>query len=311
MNLRDLEYFVAVAQYRHFGKAAKFCFASQPTLSGQIKKLEEELGVILFERNNRKVRLSEAGGVIFQKAQKILSQVKELGELAQEFIDPSVGVLHLACIPTMAPYFLPLILPLIKEYFPQLKVYLYEWTTAQIVSALREGRVDIGLLALPLLEKDLFEIPLGVEEFYLGLPKRHPFAADNVVNLSDLRNEKLLLLEEGHCFRHQALEFCRQIGAGENLSFRATSFETIKRMIILNGGLTLVPELTARQWMEHQELAILQFNSPVPSRQVGFIYRNMSAKKNLFDKLASCCEIKIASVLGKSTNQQTILPIVF
>ena len=284
MNLRDLEYFAAVAHHRHFGKAAKLCFVSQPTLSGQIRKLEDELGVQLFERNNRNVRLSEAGQVILKKKKKILQEVSELEELAKDFTDPFTGHLHFACIPTMASQFLPLILPLMKEHLPQLKVYLYEWTTAQIVAALKEGRLDMALLALPLSEQTLCEVPLGIEKFYLGVPRMHPLAARDKINLEDIQNEKLLLLEEGHCFRNQALELCRYAGAGEYSTFRATSFETLKQMILINGAITLVPDLIAREWSQHPDLSVLDFEAPFPSRQVGFIYRCSNNKKILFEK---------------------------
>ena len=219
MNLRDLRYLVAVAEHKHFGRAAEACFVSQPTLSTQLKKLEEFLGVTLIERNNRQVMLSPAGEQIVVQAQKVLREVNTLTSMAEQFRDPLGGEFRLGIIPTVAPYLLPKILNPLRKAFPK---------TAQITRMLKQGDLDAVLLALPLNEENIEEVELFKEPFLFAAAKSHPKAGQDHVSLKDLEEEQVLLLEDGHCLRDQALDVCSAHRAVENTNFRATSLETLR-----------------------------------------------------------------------------------
>ncbi len=283
MNLRDLEYLVALDKLRHFGKAAAACYVSQPTLSGQIKKLEEELGAPLLERGGgRTVVFTEAGREILGRAKSILQEAKRIEEIAASRRDPFAGPLSLAAIPTVGPYVLPLVLGTLRKSLPNLRFVLHEMQTDPIVDALIEGRIDAGLAALPLDREGIDELPLFEESFSLALSVSHPKAERKSVTEALLRDEKVLLLEEGHCFRHQALAVCNTFGAAEDRAFRGTSLETLRYMVVLGEGVTLVPELAEHLWREANEtesLAFVPFKAPIPVRQVGLLYRMSSVRK--------------------------------
>ncbi|WP_040953697.1 LysR substrate-binding domain-containing protein, partial [Coxiella burnetii] len=205
MNIRDLKYLLAVADSAHFGKAAEKCFVSQPTLSAQLKKLEEELGVRLFERNNKRVLITPIGQIIAAQVRVILQEVEKLKVLAQNAQDPFAGVFHLGIIPTLGPYLLPIILEIFKKRLPKLNLVVYENKTENILHELQQGRLDAVILALPVSAPNLVVQELFCEPFYVALPKHHPLAKKKSVTLADLEKETLLLLEEGHCLREQAL----------------------------------------------------------------------------------------------------------
>lgn len=209
MNLRDLRYLVAVAEHRHFGRAAESCFVSQPTLSTQLKKLEETLGVVLLERSNRRVMLTPEGEQIVQQTQRILIEVNSLMALSEQLRDPMGGDLRVGIIPTMAPYVLPKVLGPIREAFPNLQIQLTEAQTSNITRMLKQGDLDATLLALPLGEENIREVALADEPFVLAVPADHPKANWAEVSTNDLEGEEVLLLEDGHCFRDQALEVCQ------------------------------------------------------------------------------------------------------
>ncbi|MDH3644219.1 MAG: LysR substrate-binding domain-containing protein, partial [Gammaproteobacteria bacterium] len=247
MNLRDLRYLVAVAEHRHFGRAAEASFVSQPTLSTQIKKLEEELGVTLIERTNRQVMLTPLGENIVEQAHKVLREVGELVHMAEEHRDPYGGEFRLGIIPTVAPYLLPKILGPMHKAFPNLRIQLMEGQTAAISRVLREGDLDAVIVALPLDEENVTEAPLYREPFYFAASRKHPKAGKKTVTLSDLDHEEVLLLEDGHCLRDQALEVCNSHNAVENTNFRATSIETLRQMVAADVGITLMPELAVTQ----------------------------------------------------------------
>ncbi len=198
MNLRDLRYLTAVAEHRHFGRAAEACFVSQPTLSTQLKKLEETLGVTLIERTNRQVMLSPAGEQIVAQAERVLREVNALTAMAEQFRDPLGGDFRLGIIPTIAPYLLPKILNPLEKTFPNLRLQLHEGQTAQITRMLKQGDLDAVLLALPLHEENLVEVPLFDEPFLFAAAKNHPKAKQKAVSLDDLEDEVVLLLEDGH-----------------------------------------------------------------------------------------------------------------
>ncbi len=278
MNIRDLKYLVALIEHRHFGKAAEVCFVSQPALSMQIKKLEADLGVQLIERTNKSVMLTETGNLLGERARLILNQVNEMRELAKLMKDPFSGDLKLGIFPTLAPYLLPYIVPKLSAAYPKLSLYLIEEQTAALLEKLKNGKIDAAILALPILEPGLSVSPLFDEEFVLGVPKAHPLAKRKTIKQTELENINLLLLEEGHCLREQALALCHKVNVAENQNFRATSLETLRHMVASGLGMTLIPRLACK---ENDGVTYLPFSGSKPSRTIGIVWRKSSAKEKL------------------------------
>ncbi|MGV8941616.1 MAG: LysR substrate-binding domain-containing protein [Lysobacter sp.] len=287
MNLRDLKYLVALAEHRHFGRAAAASFVSQPTLSTQIRKLEEELGVALFERAPRKVMLTPVGREIVERARKVLSDVEQMGEIARRSQDPEAGTIRLGMFPTLGPYLLPHVLPDLRQRFPRLEILLVEEKTDALLTRLREGRLDAALLALPIHDDQLHIEPLFDEPFLLAVPRQHPLAAQTTLDLHELDHVPLLLLEEGHCLRDQALDVCRMAGAGERDGFRATSLETLRQMVASGVGLTLLPVLAVQPPVPPSaDVALLQFRGDAPHRRIAMVWRKSSAMGPLLQQLS-------------------------
>lgn len=287
MNLRDLRYLVALAEHRHFGRAAEACFVSQPTLSTQIRKLEEELEVALVERAPRKVMLTPAGREIAERARRVLAEVEQLKETARRSRDPEAGTVRLGLFPTLGPYLLPHVVPRLRQRFPRLELLLVEEKTEEILHRLRDGRLDAGLLALPLHEDSLHAEPLFDEPFVLAVPEGHPFARRRTLAMSELAGEDLLLLEEGHCLRDQALDVCRLAGAAERSGFRATSLETLRQMVAANVGMTLLPTLAIKPPVAPPEhIHLLRFQGKPPRRRIALVWRRSSAMDGFLKKLA-------------------------
>lgn len=286
MNFRDLEYLIALEELKHFRKAADKCFVSQPTLSGQIRKLEEELNVQLMERSSRKVIFTPAGLDIVAKAKTILLEAKSLREIAKSHNEPMHGTLHIGLIPTVAPYLLPVIIPIIKETFPNLELYLHENQTHILLKQLEEGELDCLILALlPGMEQfkqlDLYDEPLE-----LALSDKHDWSTEKDIELHKLSGEHVLMLADGHCLRDQALGFCFTAGAVEDGSFKATSLETLRHMISAENGLTLLPQLAIPLNRHQSGVKYIPFKSPVPTRTITLLSRKNSARQICFDKLA-------------------------
>jgi LysR family transcriptional regulator, hydrogen peroxide-inducible genes activator len=284
MNVRDLKYLVALIDNRHFGKAADACFVSQPALSMQIKKLEEDLGVQLLERTNKTVFLTEIGAVLGERARDILNQVDEMREIAKLANDPFSGELKLGIFPTLAPYLLPHIIPKLTEIFPKLSIYLIEEQTALLVGKLQQGKLDAAILALPVAEKGFTISPLFEEEFILAVPKIHPLAKRKKIKQTELQNSNLLLLENGHCMRDQALALCSIHNANENQRFRATSLETLRHMIASGVGITLMPKLACKT---NDGVVYIPFSTPKPTRSLGLVWRTSTAKGAVLKELAN------------------------
>jgi LysR family hydrogen peroxide-inducible transcriptional activator len=277
MNLRDLKYLIALADHKHFGHAAAACFVSQPTLSTQIRKLEDELGVSLVERAPRKVMLTPAGRDAADRARRIVAEVEQMRESARRSQDPEAGTVRLGIFPTLGPYLLPHVIPTIRQRFPQLELLLVEEKSDVLLARLHEGRLDAILLALPVQDERLHSEFLFEEPFLLAVPENHPLAQRDSLSLDELSDQKLLLLEDGHCLREQALEVCRLSGANET-EFRATSLETLRQMVAANVGITLLPTLAIKPPVARSHnIHLLGFSDSHPSRSIAMLWRRSSA----------------------------------
>lgn len=283
MNIRDLKYLVAIAEHKHFGKAADACCVSQPGLSMQIKKLEDFLGVPLFERCGKSVLLTEIGARLTLQAQDILCGLDDFIDTARAATDPFCGELILGVIPTLAPYLLPRLMPSLIEAFPQLKIYLVEEKTSQLLYKLKQGKLDGALLALPVSEESFTVRTLFEEEFLLAVHNSHPLAARKRIQVTELEGETLLLLEEGHCLRDQTLAVCQLAQAHETQSFQATSLETLRYMIAAQVGITLLPKSAC---YATAQVRYLSFQAPKPQRTIGLIWRSSCYKNKVLAAIA-------------------------
>ena len=274
MNLQDLRYLVALADEGHFGRAAEACYVSQPTLSTQVKKLEDELDVQLFERTNKHVMPTPLGREIIAQVRVVLEEVAKIRQLAQQGRAPMAGPLRLGVIPTLGPYLLPHLVPQIRATYPKLKLYLREELTVNLLEQLHAGELDALLLALPIGGEGLEVIELFREPFILAAPVGDPLTRKRQVRESDLKGTHVLLLEDGHCLRNQALAVCGfQLPTGAE-DFRASSLETLRQMVAAGVGCTLLPALAASTPSPGEPLVELRpFAPPVPGRTIGLVWR--------------------------------------
>ena len=287
MNLRDLRYLVALSEHKHFGRAAAASFVSQPTLSTQVRKLEEELGVALVERTPRKVLLTEVGREIAQRARDVLNEVEQIRAAAQRTRDPESGTVRLGIFPTLGPYLLPHVIPAIRRRFPRLELLLTEEKTEVVLKMLHEGRLDAGILALPIHDGQLHQEFLFEEDFVLAVPEGHELAGRQTLKLGDLADQNLLLLEDGHCLRDQALEVCHLAGAVERSGFRATSLETLRQMVAAGVGITLLPTLAVKPPVAPSaDIHLVEFRGHAPSRRIAMVWRRSSAIAAFLKQLA-------------------------
>lgn len=285
MNLRDLTYFTILAETKHFGEAAKRCFVSQPTLSMQIKKLEEEFGLSLFERSNKQVFLTDEGKTLLPLVKKILVQVNELKELSHSLSDPFSGDVRLGAIPTVAPYLLPLIMPRLQQAFPRLKIWLVEEQTQGLIEKLEEGSLDAAIMAQPI-DASFSQQVLFEEAFYFACAKTNPLAELSSISLHQLAGQELLLLEEGHCLRDQAMAVCQLAQANNKIAdFTATSLETLRLMVQTGMGVTLLPALSLSSYSSDL-LRYIPFVDPTPSRTIALYWRTSSVKKQCLEAIA-------------------------
>ncbi|HEX9474941.1 MAG TPA: LysR substrate-binding domain-containing protein [Steroidobacteraceae bacterium] len=291
LKLKDLRYLSALASTRHFGRAASACFVTQPTLSAQLRKLEDYLGVQLIERQPRHVTLTEAGSAIAARAQQIIATSDEIVRLAQAWRDPLAGRLRVATLPTIGPYLLPQLMTQIRKSLPRLDLMLYEYQTAPMLEQLRAGEIDLGILALPVDLDGLESRALYAEPFVLAVPASHRLAARRQVQIGELGDEALLLLEDGHCLREQALAVCARSRAHERADFRATSLETLRQMVSAGAGVTLLPALACRgAYGAAAGLRLLPLVKPVPTRQIGAVWRQSTGRA---PAISAFCELLI------------------
>jgi LysR family hydrogen peroxide-inducible transcriptional activator len=295
ITLRQLRYFEAVARLSHFGQAAEACAVSQPALSVQIKELEETIGAKLFERGARQVRLTGMGEEFAGRVQQILRSVDELGDLARAGRDRLVGRLRIGVIPTIAPYLLPGVVEGLAREHPDIDLRLRETITPRLIEELKEGALDIAIVALPISEPAFTEVPLFDEEFVLVRPTRD---ADQPVPGPDrLRQMRLLLLEEGHCFRDQALSFCAINRAAPRELLDGSSLSTLVQMVGAGIGVTLIPEMAVRVETRSAQVAVAHFPDPAPRRQIGMIWRRSNPMTKQLEQVARAVQ-QAAAGLG-------------
>ena len=297
MNIRDLEYLVALAEHRHFRRAADSCHVSQPTLSGQIRKLEDELGVMLLERTSRKVLFTQAGMLLVDQARTVLREVKVLKEMASQQGETMSGPLHIGLIPTVGPYLLPHIIPMLHQTFPKLEMYLHEAQTHQLLAQLDSGKLD-GVSVV-----DFLNILYDFTTILLAIYEDHPWANRECVPMADLAGEKLLMLEDGHCLRDQAMGFCFEAGADEDTHFRATSLETLRNMVAAGSGITLLPALAVPPERKRDGVVYLPCIKPEPRRTIGLVYRPGSPLRSRYEQLAEAIRARMDGHFDKVLKQ--------
>jgi LysR family hydrogen peroxide-inducible transcriptional activator len=288
MTFVQLEYIVAVDTYRHFATAAGHCFVTQPTLSMQVQKLEEELGLKLFDRSKQPVIPTEAGREIIQQARKILGEKDIIGEIVQTKKGVLAGELRIGIIPTLAPYLLPLFVQGFTVKYPQIKLVVNELMTEGVVARLREGRIDVGILVTPLQETGIREHVLFYEELLVYVSRKNAAYKKTYMLAQDIDPGKLWLLEEGHCFRSQIVRLCELRKAskeGSHFDYEAGSLETLRRMVELNDGITILPELAAIGLTGRQQQLIRHFKRPAPMREVSLIVHRDFVKQRLVGAL--------------------------
>ncbi len=290
MTLTELRYIVAVARERHFGRAAETCFVSQPTLSVAVKKLEEELGVTLFERGPGEVSVTPAGRKIVEQAQRVLEEASRIREIAAAGKDPLAGPLRLGAIYTIGPYLLPKLIPILRRTAPAMQLLIQENFTHRLAEELRSGEVDVILVALPFEAPGVMTRAVYDEPFMVAVPKGHPWEGRKRVTSEELTSESLLLLGEGHCFRDQVLEICHTVRARERSPLAKTveggSLETIRQMVAGGVGITVLPATsTATTGGANELIRILPFARPAPTRRVGLAWRRSFPRPEAIEAL--------------------------
>lgn len=288
MTFIQLEYIVAVDTYRHFATAAGHCFVTQPTLSMQVQKLEEELGLKIFDRSKQPVIPTEAGRDIIEQARKILAEKGIIQEIVQSKKGVLTGELRIGIIPTLAPYLLPLFVQGFTHKYPQIKLIVNELTTELVIARLREGRIDVGILVTPLQENGIREHVLFYEELLVYVSRKNAAYKKTYMLTQDIDPNKLWLLEEGHCFRSQIVRLCELRKAskeGRQFDYEAGSLETLRRMVELNDGITILPELATMDLTAKQMQLVRNFKRPAPMREVSLVVHRDFAKQRLVQAL--------------------------
>ncbi|GLS46641.1 LysR substrate-binding domain-containing protein [Methylobacterium brachythecii] len=295
MTLQDLRYLVALVDHGHFGRAAEACHVSQPTLSTQIKKLEAQLGVTLFERTNRSVRVTAYGEEVVARARQILTDVEAIASVGRRVAGPLVGTFSLGVIPTLGPYLLPWLVPALNGDYPELRLAVHEDLTASLIERLLSHRLDAALVALPVEDARLETLPLFDEPFWFAEPKGGEALAE-VLTRDDLRGRRLLLLTEGHCMRDQVLSLCRTPDREADEDFRATSLETIRQMVATGMGSTLLPAMAVEEF-RNRGVTVRPLDAGL-GRRIGLVWRRSYPRSRDLQLVArTLCEHLPAAVL--------------
>lgn len=307
MTLQQLQYIVALDDERHFVRAAAACFVTQPTLTMQVRKLEEELDVVLFDRRVQPVRPTPIGARIIAQARVVLREAAQLNALVGELHSGISGLYRVGVIPTLAPYLVPLFLPRFAKAHSDVKLVIDERKTSRIIKGLRRGEIDLGILVTPVDEPDMEEIALFQEPFLAYLPEGHPLRAKRRVARSDLREQALWVLSEGHCFREQALSLCDRPSAGghDNVLYESGSIETLKQLVRNGSGMTLVPELS----VDTDDPHVRRFSAPEPIRQVSLVVRKPFVRRKLIDAFVAAIQEALPQRLRKRMKDAALVPL--
>ena len=300
MTLQELRYLVALADKGHFVRAAEHCNVGQPTLSTQLKKLEDYLGVTLFERNKHRLQPTPIGDRIIERARNVLTVIEEIRNLAVSDRDPMTGPLRLGVIPTLGPYLIPHLLPAIRSNFGGLQLFLREDLTSNLLERLRQGSLDALLLALPIRGEDLEVMGLFREAFVVALPKGHALAEQRYVCEKSLSAENVMLLEEGHCMRDQTLAICSATDSSQREELKATSIETLRQMVAAGVGCTLLPRLAAVPGagsIDNGMVVIRSFKAPEPTRTIGLVWRHCYPREAMIRRLGELIRIHLPSAV--------------
>src|SRR5437016_3399321 len=300
ITLRQLRYFDALARHSHFGRAAEACSISQPALSMQIKEMEAALGGVLLERNARQVALTKFGEELAQRVRDILRSVDELGDFARASRDLLAGRLRIGMIPTIAPYLLPEVIGNLKRMHPELDIHVREALTAKLIEELADGRLDTAIVALPVSEPSLVEVALFSEHFLLVRPGEDE--GTPVPSSKMLRAMRLLLLEEGHCFRDQALSFCNMQSSPPREVLDASSLSTLVQMVSAGIGVTLIPEMAVAVETRSASVSVARFKNPQPSRTIGMVWRKTSPLARQLLQISEVVCLSAGKVRGRNTN---------
>jgi LysR family hydrogen peroxide-inducible transcriptional activator len=295
-TIQQLRYAVAVADERHFGRAAAATHVSQPSLSAQVRELEQRLGVTLFERSPRGVMLTPEGDELVTRARRVLTEVDDLVAAAERLAEPGVGPLHLGVIPTVAPYVVPGLVGRLRRELPGVELHLHEEQTDRLLAQLTAGRIDAAVLALPVDRPGLEERALYTEPFVLAAPEGHRLVQRGCCGPEDLTTEPLVLLEEGHCLRDQALDVCNLAGRDGGTEIQGTSLGTVVQMVAAGLGITLLPASAVPVEVKGDTaVAVAEFASPAPSRTVGIVWRASSPRRELVDRVAGLIDSPLAT----------------
>jgi len=311
MNIQQLQYIVAIDEHRHFQRAAEACFVTPATLSMMIKKLEEELGIIIFDRSKQPIRPTDIGNAIIEKAKTVLYHIKDLENTAKDNSNDMAGDIRIAIIPTLAPYLSHLFIPSLIEKYPDLRIKLYEWNTNQIVEALNHDRLDIGIAATPLGKPEIKEMPLFYEKL-VAYTTEKDIEDNEFIAPKDINLKRLWLLEEDHCLRAQVANLCslkKKFGKNLQLDFEAGSIETLLNIVNINQGITILPELAIQSLSEERKKGIKKFTSPVPVREISLLTYRHFIKTKLLQVLSEEIQAAVAPFLSEMEGEKQIVDI--
>jgi LysR family hydrogen peroxide-inducible transcriptional activator len=311
MNLQQLEYIIAVDQYRHFAKAAEKSFVTQPTLSMMIKKLEEELDIIIFDRNRHPIVPTKEGEEVIRRARVMIAEANSLKQYSKELKGEITGELRLGIIPTLAPYLLPLFLRSFTNRFPSVKLYIHEMVTDEIIIKLKSGDIDMGLLATPLSEPQISENVLFYEEFFAYASQTEKLPAKKYLLPKEIDPSHLWLLEEGHCLRNQVFNLCelkKQTAGSESLHYEAGSIETLINLVDRYNGITIIPQMALLNLKPAQKKKVREFSNPKPVREISLVSLKSFPRKMILDKLKEEI-IKVIPIEYKDNKKKNILNI--
>ncbi len=307
MTLIQLEYIVAVDIYRHFGKAAESCHVTQPTLSMQIHKLEEQLGVTIFDRQKQPVEPTETGGRIIEQARKTLLESRKIEEMIKGEKGEMTGEITIGIIPTLSPYLLPLFINRFLNKYPDIRLNVEEMVTEQMLERLRNEKLDVGLLVSPLDDKSLRLMTIFNEEFVAYVSHRSPLFKKEILTYEDLETSELLLLNEGHCFREQVLNICQHYQERDSrFKYESGSLEALKRLVDKHGGVTLLPALATLDMDANSRNHLRYFEKPVPTREVSMVMHSNYLKLRIAEALFEEVKASIPDYLNITKNNETI-----